>query len=476
MAAFKLKHIGSRFWHALKDGEFVQTAARYLLLATLFYGPWAYGSTRPILVDFLDNGLLLCFGLHLLGLVLEGRFPRYPPIPTVCLALLVLQGSWMCFNARSYLDHTFWEFVPLERPFPHLPGTWDKTASLFTLKTVCAMSAAFLVACDLMAEAVWKWRLWRAIAIAGCSIIFYGLIQKGLGQDSTISMYRDPRIDPIFFGPYRYHGNAGAYLNLIWPVLLALLVEGWRKRQAHVEQTLWSFWLVMGLAACFVNTSKGAAVITVLMLVAAGFSFGAFFQSTFIRSSRVSRILATLFILGLVAILIYGGITSQLQGRWDKMVNAKEVGDAEGRFLTYGVCLRMIPEAGWFGFGIGTFSSVFAVHTHYIGDQNQTFWFYAHEDYLQTLVEYGYVGTALWSMLFFGSISMAITRGLQSSLRTHDRIIYRASTLALGGLALHSLIDFPLQVASIQLYAAVFIAYAWSTSEDIKSLKVPRQF
>ncbi|MCE0497055.1 MAG: O-antigen ligase family protein [Methylacidiphilales bacterium] len=471
VSALNLKYIRQRYRDVVVERTFFQTLARYLLLALLFYAPWAYGSTRPTLVNILDDGLLLCFGLHLSSLVLEGRFPRYPLIPTVCLALLVLQGLWMCFNARSYLDDDFWEFVPLIQPFPHLPGTWDKAASLFTLKTLCAMTAAFLVACDLMANEIWKLRLWRTMGIAGCSIIVYGLIQKGLGPDSIISMYQDPYILPTFFGPYRYHANAGAYLNLVWPVLLSLFIHSWRKGYAYVERAIWSCALVMGLAACFVNTSKAAAAITVLMMFAAVLSFASFFRNNLIRSRYAARILTAAFILGFVAILIYGGITNQLQGRWDKMFNPNNSSDTEGRLLVYGACIRMIPEAGWLGFGPGTFSRVFPFHTLYLGDQIKGFWVYAHEDYLQTVVEYGYLGSLFWSVLLFGSIIMAILRGLRSSLRTHDRIIYRTAGLALGGLALHSFVDFPLQVASIQLYAVIFFAYAWSTANDSKRLQ-----
>ncbi len=374
----------------------------------------------------------------------------------------------MCFNARSILDDSFWEFVPLDQPFPDLPGSWDKEASLSTLKTLCAMSGAFLAASDLMRDSVWRLRLWRTIAVAGCSIILYGLIVKGFGQESLISMYRGQYVQPTFFGPYRYHATAGDYLNLIWPVLLSLLIISWRKRQAHVEQAVWLFWLLMGLAACFVNTSKGAAFITLLMLVAAGFSFRGFLYNQFIRTGRVSRMLVFVVILGLVAILIYGGITSELQGRWDRLFLPGGAEEAVDRLLVDGVCLRMIPEAGWFGFGPGTFSSVFPFHTLYLGNRIEGFWRYAHEDYLQTVVEYGYVGTAIWSLLFFGSIYETVIRGLQTSLSTQDRVFYRASTLALGGLAIHSLFDFPLQVASIQLYAAIFFAYAWRPGEYLK--------
>jgi hypothetical protein len=375
----------------------------------------------------------------------------------------------MIYNARSYLDDDYWEFVSLARPFPDLPGTWDKDGSLFALKTLCAMTAAFLVASDLMAEAAWRLRLWLGMAIAGCSVIFYGLLVKGLGQDCGLAMYHDVDAITTFFGPYRYHANAGAYINLVWPVLLALFVRSWRDREAYIGRAIWSFCLVVALAAAFINTSKASAVITGVMMAVAVFAFGSFFWSNLMRTRKASRIVAAAFLVGIVATLIYGGVTNSLQQRWQIAFESKDMGDVNGRLVVEKICLQMIPEAGWMGFGPGTFSKVFPFHTGEEGYSIPGFWVYAHEDYLQTVVEYGYIGAFFWSVLLFGSILRAAVQGLRSCLRTNERVFYRACALALGGIALHSLVDFPLQIGSLQLYVMMFFARAWSEGASLKS-------
>lgn len=474
MPVFRLKYLRHRCSEILGNRELLQACARYLLLGLLIYAPWAYGSTRPDLVTLLDEALFCCLGLHVLGLIVERRLPRYPLVPSVCLGLLIAQGGWMYFNAQSSLDDDYWEFVPLDQPFPGLPGSWDKAASLSKLMTIGAMSGAFLVASDMLSRPSWKPRLWRTIALAGGSIVVYGLVQKAFGAEWAFSMFHGQKIDPTFFGPFRYHANAGDYLNIVWPVLLILYIQSTRKRHAYAEQTLWSCLLVLALAACFVNTSKAAAFITGGMLVAAFFAFVPFFRNDLIRSRRVSRVLMVLFATAFLGILVYGGITSQLQSRWNVMFGTNvTVVEAESRVLVDQICMRMVPEAGWFGFGPGTFSSVFPFHTGYLGKQIQGFWIYAHEDYLQTVIEYGYLGAALWSIVFFGSMAMAAFRGLQPHLRTHDLLAYRASVLILTGLALHSLVDFPLQIASIELYVTVLFAYAWSRPDEAKRLRPP---
>lgn len=440
-----------------------QGLARLLILASLLYTPWAFGSTVPEWIEPLDDTLLAAFGLHLLALILQRRPPRYPLLPTACFIALILQSAWMVLNARSYLDDDYWEFVSLVQLCPGLPGTWDKADSFFALKSLCAMTAAFLITSDAMVDPSWRSRLWRTMALTGCTVILYGMLVKALGRDSALAMYHEPANVPIptFFGPYRYHANAGAYLNLIWPVLLALFVQSWRDREAYVGRAGWSLVLLLGLAACFVNTSKAAAVITLIMMITSLFAFGSFFWKNLSHSRTSSRVIAGGFLLLLITILVYGGLTRDLQTRWHAMFLPGEAGDTNGRLIVDRVCLGMIPEAGWFGFGPGTFSKVFPFHTLALGDEIRGFWVYAHNDYLQTVIEYGYWGTVLWAVLLFGSILRAIWRGTRLYLRTNDRIVYRACALALGGIALHALVDFPLQIASLQLYVMIFFAYAW---------------
>jgi O-antigen ligase len=437
-----------------------QGLGRWLFLFGLVEAPWLYGSTRPWTIQLLHGVLLACFLLQLPAFIRD-RFRRSHPLPwlpVACLGLLALQAGWMWFNARSYLDDAFWEFVPLSQPCPSLPGSWERAASGQQVQTILALLAAFLIAAGMVEETAWRERLWRTMAITGVSIVIYGLAQRALNFTSIF--WPAETGGRNFFGSFHYHGNAGAFLNLIWPILLMLLVRSFRQPKAHLERALWSSALFLTLVGCMVNISRAAAAITLVLGLVGG---GWLLPQARVRPvvnfrSRGFILLAVLGIFMAALVAVAGHSMSEM--RWAQF--SSQLNGNNQRLLAQGACLRMLPEAGWFGFGPGTFFAVFPFHTSYLGYKIWGFWIYAHEDYLQTVIEYGRVGAALWAVYFFGGLFLALVRGLGAkSAGTTARLGYAACFLALGGIALHSLVDFPLQVPSIQLYVAVYLALAW---------------
>jgi hypothetical protein len=172
---------------------------------------------------------------------------------------------------------------------------------------------------------------------------------------------------------------------------------------------------------------------------------------------------------GLVALLVAGyAMTRSVDversiGRWDR---ASEIIPLDARWLAAKTAVSALPEAGWFGFGAGTFHVVFPYLTGATTDQRLGgFWRYLHQDYLQTLLEWGWIGAAVWAFVFFGGLVIALTSRRSARAETwkpRQRILLPLIVLALVGVALHAAVDFPLQIASIQLYAAVYLGICWS--------------
>jgi hypothetical protein len=131
------------------------------------------------------------------------------------------------------------------------------------------------------------------------------------------------------------------------------------------------------------------------------------------------------------------------------------------------ICLKMMPHAGLLGFGPGTWSQSFPrftddtlMRTFYLQMQ------FAHQDYLQALVEWGLLGTAAWAILVVGAMRRGYYRLARCRVRggvigAEEGMIAGAMVGLLGVLA-HGMFDFPLQVPSLQLYVAVLVGMLWA--------------
>jgi hypothetical protein len=94
-------------------------------------------------------------------------------------------------------------------------------------------------------------------------------------------------------------------------------------------------------------------------------------------------------------------------------------------------------------------------------------WRFLHEDYLQTVLEWGWLGSSLWALLVFGGIATGIrsyNKYARSEWTPRRRLLEPLVIIALVGVALHALVDFPFQIASIQLYVATYLGLCWGSS------------
>jgi O-antigen ligase len=139
----------------------------------------------------------------------------------------------------------------------------------------------------------------------------------------------------------------------------------------------------------------------------------------------------------------------------------------------------MARTAGAFGHGPGSFKmllpaspllsnallSRWVLQPRIIPGFQISMWSMAHNDYLQTWVEFGWLGLILSSAILFGGVASAITRirGKLNDLRRPDGFILLGVSAALLGVMVHALFDFPLQIASIQVTMIVLLGICWGT-------------
>ena len=442
----------------------VRDAARWIFLAALIYAPWAYGGTTSTSIQIINWLLLLAFILWIVELLVRWRRPRFPRLLLFLTCALITIGGWMALNAISIYDSDFYVFVPLRNFASHLTGSVDYAISAAWMLRGALLLCAILFVVDVSQSSRWLLRLWYTIGLAGGTIAFVGLLQKATGAQMIFWQTAPPWGATTFFATYYYHGNAGAYLNLVWPLTAGLAVRAFTKPSHPGMRALWVSVLILTLAAVLANTSRMAQLIALLLLIALCVQLGPALLRKVSHGEKnialagVIAILLTLFALGQATHL------EQPLNRWQSVT--KRI-SSDARWQASRVAIGALRDVGFFGFGPGTFRVVFPSYNNVANKPAPGTWRFLHEDYLQTVLEWGWVGSSVWALLFVGGIAIGIRSYKKSAAHgwaPRRRLLQPFVITALIGVALHGLVDFPFQIASIQLYVATYLGLCWGSS------------
>ena len=441
----------------------VRDAARWIFLAALIYAPWAYGGTTSTSIQIINWLLLLAFILWIVELLVRWRRPRFPRLLLFLTCALITIGGWMALNAISIYDSDFYVFVPLRNFASHLTGSVDYAISAAWMLRGALLLCAILFVVDVSQSSRWLLRLWYTIGLAGGTIAFVGLLQKATGAQMIFWQTAPVWGAKTFFATYYYHGNAGAYLNLVWPLTAGLAVRAFTKPSHPGMRALWVSVLILTLAAVLANTSRMAQLIALLLLIALCVQLGPALLRKVSHGEKnialagVIAIFLTLFALGQATHL------EQPLNRWQSVT--KRI-SSDARWQASRVAIGALRDVGFFGFGPGTFRVVFPSYNNVANKPAPGTWRFLHEDYLQTVLEWGWVGSSLWALLFVGGIAIGIRSYKESAAQDwapRRRLLQPFVIASLIGVALHGLVDFPFQIASLQLYVATYLGLCWGS-------------
>ena len=400
-----------------------------------------------------------------ISLIVERRRPRVNPLLLIAGIYILLQAWWMTVNAKFTCDLETMQFTPLSPPIPGATGSIARGQSFeIALLMTGLVSVAFFIA-DLAGSSTWRRRFLIAMAATGAAVVCIGALQRVTHAREIY--WASEVIGGGFFGPYRNHDNAAALINLAWPLAGGLFVAALGSAKLWLR-FVYGACAVLGVAGAVATGSRAGSLLGFLVLVI--FALWLLRQSIAGRLGAVKLpelITASILMLVLMAALAaFTGIDFSIR-RWSELEG--ELTSKNYRWLAYQVCLKIIPQAGWFGYGPGTFQCAFPHFTHEFGDALKGRWTYAHQDYLQAVIEWGRVGAIAWAVYLAG----AIVRACRAFARHHRALTLSRRTqftsilLALGAVLLHSLVDFPMQIASIHLYMAVLLGLLWGAGQWI---------
>jgi hypothetical protein len=290
--------------------------------------------------------------------------------------------------------------------------------------------------------------LW-VLTISGGLLGLEGIIQRLSGSTKLLFL-----ITPEFhkeaqeqFGSYAYRASAVQYFNLLWPVCLGFWWTSSRSSGGrHVTSHLLLACAAVMAACPVIASARGAALMDLALLPIATSTlmlwpiFG-YTDPTQIRT-RSTVLLLVFFISALTLGLGLGW--KQLLPRLDNLAFG-----LHERERLYDCARRIAADYPWFGTGPGTFEKVFQL---YRGSVDGYWPAQLHNDWLETRVTFGWIGS--------GMIAMGI---LLIMLMLQNRVCTRRAYpldfvlgLSLLGCLLQARWDFPLQI-----YSILFLFVIW---------------
>jgi hypothetical protein len=153
------------------------------------------------------------------------------------------------------------------------------------------------------------------------------------------------------------------------------------------------------------------------------------------------------------------GAVVDLDLRW-KLRSRLLTGQLSGRTEIYNIARRMARDYPVFGTGPGTFASLYKL---YRDQSNQSWAAYAHDDWLETRITFGWVGFGLiLSLLFLVFVRWFTGGGIPTSWP-----FVAMMWLALGGCLIHARFDFPFQIHSLVFLFLIECAVLFSCSRKL---------
>jgi hypothetical protein len=448
-------------------------------------GPLNYGSTRPAgiwLLIALLGAAALCWSACL---VVERRIPSTPV--TLLLGLGALAGSSLFWLSGISQPTSPAEFTRTH--FARVVARWPQSVINLDPGTTIALHAglglALWMVADLARDRTWVMTFSAVVIAVGVLVALLAFFQN-LTHASGIYWREEGRLPGRFWGTFFHHTSAGAYLNTVWPIAAGLAVSlsgsvaSIKSTKSGAAFAVLALILLLGAHASHISRFPQLAAAGVLPVL-----IGALFSKGNLRLGKW----ALLVPLGILAIILCTGRTSEIMQRWrlfdfyspktvrvippesewprlvraDLLIpNLYNAGTWSDRGEAQRTALRAIEARPLTGHGPGNW---LGAASRYSNDPYlRSFYLYlqfAHEDFLQTWVEWGAAGFISLLLLLPGAVIASCWFSHRSEPGV--TVIAYCAAAGLAAVLLQSLLDFPLQIPGVALNACVLAGLCWST-------------
>lgn len=422
---------------------------RALLILVLLV-PLPFGSFRPwswSLAGILVSALVLAWA----GLVLTNRITLFwrvwfwPPLLVYTSAVIwILIQALLPINAD--LAHPIWQLAgtALGQPLSPRISAAPEQGQVALIRFLTAGMIFWLVL-QFARDRARAMELLRCFGIASAIYALYGLVNLIAGNDLLLWYPRTDYVNDVT-GTFVNRNSYATFAGLGLLTLAVLFIDRYRRRLRDADPTL--SWLgrrsqaISGWPSVYL---VGALVVAMALL------------QSHSRMGLVSAVcgfsilLLLLWSIGQIrgpgpligsAILAIGIFVASGNGVADRIA----AGNGTDRLELMATTQRAIASAPVLGSGFGGFASVFAMYRDASLPTGVTYQM-AHNSYLEMAMDLGIPAAVL---LFAALVWLTATALIGMYRRDHDRALPALAVAASVVVAVHSLLDFSLQIPGVQ--------------------------
>ncbi|TAK86006.1 MAG: O-antigen ligase domain-containing protein [Betaproteobacteria bacterium] len=440
-----------------------QRAALYLFLGLLVWAPWPLGSNRPWAWSLLEGWVFVCAALWLIAWM--RRDLRSLGVLRDAWPALAILGAWLVYLAL------YWIPLPaglLRMLSPESAALGARTLSIdpnasfvFWLKS-CAYAAAFALVLALATTRERARMIAYALVLSGLLQAVYGALMHLAGTDVDLFGARIAHSSQAS-GAFVNRNHLAGFLEIGLAMGIGLLVGSLQESGRRTWRQFWRDTARMLLSARAPLRLFLVAMVIGLVMTRSRMGNTAFFSSLLIAGSvalllrrHATRstviLIASLIVIDIFIVGTWFGVEKTL----DRLQQTTAV-DVEQRVEPSVYALDMLKDYPVLGAGAGSFYGAFP---RYRGPDIGAFYDHAHNDYTQFLVETGPLGA-----LLIGTLPLlALINAVLVLSRRRDPLARGFAFAALMGvtaIAIHSTVDFNLQIPANALAFVVLLAYAW---------------
>lgn len=433
-------------WRAENQTQMAVFACAVLLMvvATLFGGA-SQGNALSLTAVEVASLPLLFVGLYL---TLAGAAPKGAILPLILLALVVavpilqlvpLPASiWTRLPGRGPVMQVL-DVTRLGRPaMPFSLAPQETWRSLLALAPPAAMligglyltggQRRFLAAC---------WLLLAAVSLG------IGVLQLIGGPDSRFYFY-DPTNPGSLVGLFSNRNNEAVFFYSLMPLaaVFAAQFRGDFEDRRAIPALLAMLYFFVAIVGVLATRSRAGVAITAVALLGSA--------AVIVRSGALRRHWRAALGIAAGSIVVIGAVLLFGLG---PVLDRFSSGAAEPRFTGWPLVTALIERFLPWGSGIGSFQTVYMA-AEPLGDVSPIYFNHAHNDYLELLLETGYVGVALFALF-----AVWLVERLARIWTGRGDDMAAACTLVVLLPMAHSLVEYPLRTEAI----AVLFAFACST-------------